>query len=61
MKCPICKGKKAVIDTKELKALNMTIRRNKCSECGFRFYTVEKFSSPVDKPKYRKMWEDAKG
>lgn len=57
MNCPICKGKVSVIDTEHLTALNMTIRRKKCVECGFRFHTVEKFSCPVEKEKYIKMWK----
>ena len=57
MRCPICNGKVLAIDTENLTALNMTVRRKKCVDCGFRFHTVEKFSRPVDREKYIKMWE----
>lgn len=57
MRCPICNGNVRVIDTEHLTALNMTVRRKKCVDCGYRFHTVERVSRPVAKESYIKMWE----
>ena len=53
MKCPVCLGDTAVIDSRDdPDAVN---RRRKCKKCGYKFNTVE-----IDNDLYKKLLGETK-